>query len=312
VSYPNFSELQFLAKELQTAILEEEFQTPLCSEQHGISSSGSSFDAFVEKELFLVLTDCRQLNVAYEEYMPRYPNRRFTSLEDLKDLCREMDNMWLERKEKNAFDYAMDNDSHGIRHASFGRTRTEDAYLSIPGNNAAKDSAQREEMLDMLLQSVEDFDEDVALEVLAEVVEHSADRYELQPPGRIDYAYDIEAISSNYLYDIPRMLEEDCGDSATMGHGEHSVISSTTQRRYDDNMKPIGCPIWDHRDMETGATVKSSALGISSTLDDRQFQSPQRPTPPLSTTHIPVDAAVQDQQTNTTSRRPFWRCNKLY
>lgn len=244
--------------------------------------------------------------------MPRYPNSRLVSLEDLKDLCRDLDNMWSQRKGGDVFDHAMGNDSHGVRHASCGRTGTEAAYFSTPGNDAARDSAQREEMLDMLLDSVEDFDQDMALEVLAELVEPGADIYELQAAGRTEYAHDIEAIASSYSHDVPRTLEADCGVSATMGHGEHSVISSTVQRRYDDNMIPIGRHIRDSSDMEKAATVKTSALAIPSGFDDRQFQFLQRPTPTLTTTHIPAHAAVQNQQTNTTSGRPFWRCNKLY
>jgi hypothetical protein len=306
VSYPNFSELQFLAKERQAAISEEEFHA-LYSEKH----DESTWNALIERELFQVLADCRKLGVPYKEYVPRYPNRRFVSLEDLKDLCRDLDNMWPERKEKNVFDHATDNESHGVRHASFCRTRTEDAYLSTPMNNAAKDSAQQEEMFDMLLDSVEDFDDDVALEVLAELVEPGTDRYELQPPDHTDHANDIEAIIPKYSYHVPRMLEEDCGGFA-MGHGEHSAISSTTQRRYDDTMVPIGCYTRDYSDMKKEATVNTSALGNSSALDGSQFQFLHRPTPTLTTTHILVHEAVQNQQTITTSRRPFWRCNKLY
>lgn len=311
VLYPNFSELRFLAKQSQAAVPEEEVQRSLYSEQHGISPSGSSFDAFIERELFQVLTDCRQLSVPYEEYLPRYPTSRFVSLEDLKVLCRDLDNLWSHIKGENVFDHATVHDSHRVRHASCGRTRTEDAYLSTPGNNAARDSTQREEVLDMLLDSVEDFDQDVALEVLAELVEPGTDIYELHAAGRTDYAHDIEAIASSYSYDVPRTLEDDCGGSATMGHGEHSVISSTMQRRYDDNMIPIGRHIRGSSDMK-GARVETSALGISTAFDDRRFQFSQRPTPTLTTTHIPVHADVQNQQTNTTSYRPFWRCNKLY
>ncbi|PCG94267.1 Hypothetical protein PENO1_079300 [Penicillium occitanis (nom. inval.)] len=311
VSYPNFSELQFLAKGSQATITEEEVQTSPYSEQHGISPSGSSFDALIDRKLSQVLTDCCQLSVPYERYMPRHPNSRLVSLEDLKDLCRDLDNMWSKRKEGDVFDHATDNDSHSVRHASCGWTRTEAGYFSTPGNDAARDSERRKEMLDMLLDSVEDFDQDMALEVLAELVEPGADKYELQAADRTEYAHDIEAIASSHSYDVPRTLD-DCGGSANVGHGEHSVISSTMQRRYDDNMIPIGRHIRDSSDMERAATAKTSALPISSGFDDRQFQFPQRPTPALTTTYIPAHGAVRNQQTNTTSRRPFWRCNKLY
>lgn len=300
-------------KESQAATLEERVQTSLFSEHHGTLPSGSSFDAFIDRELFQILTDCRQLGIPYEKYMPRYPNSRFVSLEDLKDLCRDLDNMWSQRKGGIKLGHATENNSHGVHHATCGRTRTDDAYFSTPGNDAAKDSAQHEEMLEMLLDSVEDFDQDVALEVLAELVEPGTGIYEqLQVAGRTEYAHDMEAIASNYSYDAPRTLEDDCGGSATMGYGENSGISSAMQTRYDDNMIPIKHPIRDSRNMEKGATVKTSALGILSALDDRQFQMFQRPTPTLTTTHIPVHTAVQNQQTNTASRRPFWRCNKLY
>lgn len=298
-------ELQFLAKESQAAIPEQEFETSLYPEH----PSGTSCEAFIERELFQILTDCHQLSVPYEQYVPRYPNSRFISLEDLKDLFRDLDRMWSQRKREDMFDHATDNNFQGVRHASFNQIRTGDAYLSTPSTNAAQYSAQHEEVLDMLLDTVEDFDEGVALEVLAEIVEPGASIYKLQAAGHTDYAHDIEV---SYPYDISSTVEYDCGVSATMEHGTNSVISSTTQGQCSDNMVSIGYDIRDFRDMERATTAKTSSFGISSALDDRQFPNFQRPTPSLTATHIPVDAAVKNQQINTTLRRPFWRCNKLY
>lgn len=313
VSYPNFSELMFLAKESQAAIPEEEIQRSLYSEPRGILPSRSSFDASIERELFQVLSDRRQLSVPYNEYVPQYPNSRIVSLEDLKDLIRGLDNMCSQSKEGNVFDHAATgNDFHGVRHANCGRKKTGDACFVTPGNEAAKGSTQHKEMLDMLLDSVEDFDQDVAWEDLAELVEPDTDIYDLQAAGRTDFTYDMEAIASSYPYDVPHILEDEFWGPAIIGNGEHSVVSSTMQRQYDENMIPIGYRFWNSRDMEKGPTVKTSALGISPALDDRQFQLSHGPKQTLTTTHIPVHAAVQNRRMNTTSHRPFWRCNKLY
>lgn len=229
--------------------------------------------------------------------MPRCPNSWFVSLEDLKDLCRDLDNTWSQRKGAFKFNPATEKASHGVHHATCGRTRTYHTYFSNPLDDAAKDAAKHEEMLEMLLDSVEDFDQDVALEVLAEIVEPGTDIYEhLRVAGHTDYAHKMDAIASVYSYDAPCTLEDDCGGSPTMGHGENSVISSAMQTRYNDKIIPIGCPIRDFRDMEKGGTVKISALGISSALDDRHFQTFQKPAPTLTTTHIPVNTAVHNQQ----------------
>uniref|UniRef100_A0A093VBY8 Uncharacterized protein n=1 Tax=Talaromyces marneffei PM1 TaxID=1077442 RepID=A0A093VBY8_TALMA len=312
VSYPNFSELQFLAKDPQAAIPEEEVQASLYSEKHGLKSNAGSTDALIEGELFKVLSDCHELSVPYEEYVPRYPNSRFISFQNLKDLCMETDNMWSARKEKHVFDHAIGDDIQSLNDAPSCYTRIEDAYYTTPERNAAKKSRQREDMFDMLLELAGNFDEDVQLKVLAELVEPCADGYELQAAGRTNYPHDMEDIDSNYAYNVPHMLEEGCGGSTTMKQGGHWASSNTAQRRYDDSMVPIGYNIRDYRGMEKGARVKVSTLGISSILDDRQFQFPQTPTPTLTTTHIPVYAAAQNQQTNTTPFRHFWRCNKLY
>lgn len=282
-------------------------------DHHRTLPSGNSYDTFLEKELFQNLTDCRQLSVPYEKYMPRYPNTRFVSLEDLKDLCRDLGNTWSQRKGAFQSDPATGNASHGVHHATCGRTMTENACFSIHPLDSTKDTSKHEEMLETLLDSVEDFDQDVALEVLAEIFELGTDIYEqLRVTGRTDYAHDVEAIASVDSYDASHTLEDDCGGSLTMGHGENSVTSSAMPTRYNDNMIPIGCHSRDFRDMEKRGKVKTSTLDITSALDDRQFGNFQSPAPTLTTTHMPFNTAVHNQQTNITSRRSFWRCNKLY
>lgn len=309
VSYPNFSELGFLAKESQATVPEEERPKPSILVHHETLSSGSTFDALLENELFQILVDCHQLNFPYKDYVPRYPMNRILSLEDLKNICRGLDHLCAEKKKKEVLDHTAGNDPLQDCHASFGCTSNDSTYLSLE-SHAAEDLARHGEILDMFLDSFECFDEDVAMKVLAEVVELGAGRPELQEAGCTDYAQHMEAMTSHFLCDVPRTLQDGCGACDSIGRGEDSVISGTMHRRCDGTMVPPGHTS-KHRDI--GETpVNTTTLGTSLTPYDRQFQFPEMMLQTLSPRNTPVQVAVQNQQTTPSSRRPFWRCNRLY
>lgn len=186
MSYPHFSEVQFLSKDPQSPKALEGGSGESRMKSLNKASSEYSADALIEKQLLTSLSDCRQLDIPYALCFTRLSNHRFLTLADLKEMCSER--QYLRGKENSTgYDRTAETDNIHIYDRSAHRTMRN--QVGLPLTTAMDRSSEHtrngnELLLDIFLETSKDLDKDEALEIFADLFNHdgsSTGEYDLQP-----------------------------------------------------------------------------------------------------------------------------------
>ncbi|OKL56890.1 hypothetical protein UA08_08040 [Talaromyces atroroseus] len=315
ISYPK--ETKFLGKEAQCPEDPEERtqQSRDSKESPQEFSSEYHLDTVIEQELFQSLANCQQLNIPYEEYVPVTSNVQILSVADLGELYSKRNH--IESRQKSAVMYAT-----GTRTSAYDQTNALPPTHAgdIPTNSLTKD---KEMLLDLLLDTVQDFDEDVAVEFLAELVDAAEPSSENCKPQPVD-------LRAGSVEGPPNPTEEFsclCSYNSGNDHASGSPVSMTgkirnetsanfgiPQKQHDNDPSSNALDAWHWRDMEREIIAGDHCGYIFSGLDVHRFG--RRATPVYTTNQPSMPASVPPARrhatTEPTLHRRFWRCNKLY
>lgn len=271
----------------------------------------------IEKQLSDSLGSCWQLNIPYEDYTPVTFSDRCLSVEDLKELYNKRNRTWPKIKSPPVYDSATRRDGN----LDFYQTGAQnDAPQIHATDTTAGTSTQRQDMLfDLFLESVECFDEDVAMEILDELVdveETNSRNHEPRPVGL--HVLPVESLPNP-------AKERSCLPSSMFKnrHAPENPVATSVekpinfgmaQEPYDYTASSNALKSWHLKDRTREKVTGDYTEENTSGRDEHQFGrnatsvcttgQPSLPTP--------VRPALQYAATETTPHRRFWRCNKLY
>lgn len=263
----------------------------------------------MEGRIFRSLTDCRHLSIPYEEYIPTFPNCGLVSLEDLQELCKQSDFVRPKRPIASHLIHEINMNTDITMQFDESLEKENSNQLLLLSIACSGSPAQENGISDMLFQSIETLDEGVPLDVpgeLIDVIQPYICEYELLQSAAAYADNSSNNMTQSLLCNGAHTLKDDCADEIA---GISAMrTSNLTRGQYDSSWAPLG-----HRICLIGDSVGEANKPNCNSLNLEDILSSRRSETSHQHTHLPVCGTSHTLESILpSSRRPFWRCNKLY